>query len=319
MKILITGGFGFLGARLAEYLLKKDYKVTLASRSKRSLNRSLLKAHSIQVDWQSESSLESISQNQDIIIHAAGMNADDCKNDPDQAHLFNAITTKKLAKLALKSGVKKFIFLSTAHVYANPLEGLLNEQSIPSNSHPYAASHLGGENFLTDVAQTDKMQGVIVRLSNNFGYPAFDNPTCWSLVINNLCLQAIKSKKMVLMGDGSEIRDFMPISLFCVAMEKILSDRLPYSLNDNIFNISSSRTLSIMEVAQRIQSYCKEKFNLNPEIITRAPDSKKLIKEFCIESKFSKLFEPSYNEAFEKELFKLLDFCQSDKSQHIYI
>ena len=112
MKILITGGFGFLGARLAEYLLKKDHKVTLASRSKRSLNRSLLKAHSIQVDWQSESSLESISQNQDIIIHAAGMNADDCKNDPDQAHLFNAITTKKLAKLALKSGVKKFIFLS---------------------------------------------------------------------------------------------------------------------------------------------------------------------------------------------------------------
>ena len=135
MKILITGGFGFLGARLAEYLLKKDHKVTLASRSKRSLNRSLLKAHSIQVDWQSESSLESISQNQDIIIHAAGMNADDCKNDPDQAHLFNAITTKKLAKLALKSGVKKFIFLSTAHPikFKEQVENSIGDQiSLPS-------------------------------------------------------------------------------------------------------------------------------------------------------------------------------------------
>ena len=73
------------------------------------------------------------------------MNSQDCANDPVAALEFNGVATTRLVSAALSSGVKKFIYLSTAHIYSSPLVGKISEETYPKNFHPYATSHLAGE------------------------------------------------------------------------------------------------------------------------------------------------------------------------------
>ena len=84
-------------------------------------------------------------ENVDVVIHTAGMNAQECASDPEQALAFNGTVTADLVSSAVKQGVQKFIYLSTAHVYKEPLVGTISESSQTTNTHPYATSHLAGE------------------------------------------------------------------------------------------------------------------------------------------------------------------------------
>ena len=65
----------------------------------------------------------------DIVIHAAGINAKNCKIDPHRANTFNCESTLKFIKLSKLSGVKKFLFFSTSNVYSDKLEGDINEDT----------------------------------------------------------------------------------------------------------------------------------------------------------------------------------------------
>ena len=140
MRILITGGCGYLGSNLAIYLSNFGHKIILGTRKKEFFADWLPSAEIIYIDWHSSESLFEACKGVDQIIHAAGMNSQECLSNPISAMKFNCETTIKFAQAALKAGVKRFIFLSTIHVYSSKLIGVFSENSIPSNSHPYAIS-----------------------------------------------------------------------------------------------------------------------------------------------------------------------------------
>jgi UDP-glucose 4-epimerase len=144
-RVLITGGFGFVGGRLATYLAQKGHHVILGSRITSISPAWLPHAEVIQIDWDDEVALEHICSQVDVVIHAAGMNTQDSTADPIAALAFNGLATARLVTAACWKGVQQFIYLSTAHVYANPLVGVITEESCPRNLHPYATSHLAGE------------------------------------------------------------------------------------------------------------------------------------------------------------------------------
>ena len=89
MKILITGGFGFLGSRLAEHFMNQNHDVTLASRSYRKLTGNLSEVNFFKVDWGDQKNLDKMVDKQDVVIHAAGLNARNCLDNPDAANSFN--------------------------------------------------------------------------------------------------------------------------------------------------------------------------------------------------------------------------------------
>ena len=107
---------------------------------------------------------------------------------------FNGVATKRLVEAASRAGVKKFIYLSTAHVYASPLVGTITEQTLPNNSHPYASSHLAGESAVLNADERGVIQGVVMRLSNAYGAPMHKGVNCWMLVVNDLCRQAVQTR-----------------------------------------------------------------------------------------------------------------------------
>ena len=208
MNILITGGSGFIAGRLAKHFSLKFKKVLLVTRKK---NLKLDLPDNVQIkniDWDNQFNLENLCDNIDIIFHTAGMNAKIAKKDPKKADIFNGYKTLKLIKSAIKKNVKKFIFLSTAHVYSNPLIGIINEDTKVTNAHPYATSNILAENFIIQSISDSKINGYIFRLSNVFGAPINIGSDCWHLAIQDICYQAIKNKKIILNSNGSQKRDF---------------------------------------------------------------------------------------------------------------
>lgn len=310
MKILITGAFGFVGGRLAKYLAGRGHEILLGTRIARSSPDWGPGLEVVKTDWFNEDALTSLCRNVDVVIHAAGMNAQDCEIEPVAALHFNGVATAALVTASCKAGVKKIIYFSTAHVYGSPLSGVLTEEICPVNLHPYATSHLAGENAVLWAHQKGKIEGWIFRLSNSFGAPSYKNVNTWNLLVNDICRQAIVSNKIVLKSSGTQCRDFVTLSTVEKTIEASLLGTAPESTN-LIFNLSSGRSTSIMEMAELVASRYR---NITGEekiyIENISDDEGKIWHPFLISvEKLRKngLFFESIN---EPEIDGLLNFCK---------
>jgi UDP-glucose 4-epimerase len=265
MKILITGASGYLGGRLALSLSERN-KVYLASRSQ--LNKDLFKhidSSSLIIDWNDQDSLLKAVNDVDTVIHLAGMNAQECYQNALKAKEVNMGNTASLLSAAIKSNVSHFIYLSTAHVYKNPLQGSFDESSPINGDHPYATSHYLGEKVVLDAHKKSLINTTIIRLSNAFGAPINKEVNCWMLLVNDLCKQLVEKNQMIIRSSGEQRRNFITLTDTCRAIEHLASDN-SYK-KDPIFNVGSDWTPTIKEiallVAKRYELITKNKPSIN--------------------------------------------------------
>ncbi|MDA7738813.1 SDR family oxidoreductase [Amylibacter sp.] len=265
MRILIAGGFGFVGGRLVQYLSAQGHEIVIGSRMIKAPN---VKFHDVEVkkiEWNNGITLSQICEGIDVIIHAAGMNAKECSEDPKGALNFNGNGTNRLAIAARDAGVKKFIYLSTAHVYASPLVGSITEETETLNMHPYATSHLAGESSLLEIGKSSKMSAIVLRLSNAFGVPIHWSVNCWSLLINDLCKQAVQTKKLVLTSDGTQLRDFISLQEVCRVIGKITVANERFRAKQ-VFNLGSGASKSVRETAMLVRHRSMKVLGFAPEL-----------------------------------------------------
>ena len=311
MRVLITGGTGYLGGRVAQYLTNHpEFEVYLGSRKTNTLPDWTDQLKVVKTSWDSPSALDEICKNVDAVIHMAGMNAQDCAADPSAAIEVNGVATSRLLDASIRQGVKRFIYLSTAHVYASPLEGSINEGTCPNNLHSYAASHKAGED-VTRLAHLDgKIKTVVIRLSNSFGAPADDMANCWMLLVNDLCLQAIKNKTLTLHTDGTQQRDFITLEDVSRAIKHFLT--IPdIDCGDGLFNVGGECVMTIWEMANRIAECCNTRFGFKPDIKRPLVKLDKQRKQLYYE--ITKLKESSFylKDNIDKEITRTLEFCVS--------
>lgn len=272
MRILITGGRGFIGGRLGQHLHNAGHQVILGSRKASGPPDWLPLAEVCETEWQKVPVLAQICNRVDVVIHAAGMNAQDCSADPTAALEFNGLATARLLTAAVRTGVKRFIYLSTAHVYANPLVGDISEATCPRNLHPYASSHLAGENVVLDATLRGYIDGIALRLSNAYGAPTHMRSNCWMLLVNDLCRQAVENRKLVLRSSGLQQRDFIAMTEVCRVVEH-MSTRNFETPQANVFNVGSGVSMTILEMAQLVQQRCKLVLGFEPELHRSATGS----------------------------------------------
>jgi UDP-glucose 4-epimerase len=263
LRILITGGFGFIGGRFALQLAQAGHQIVLGSRNASTPPVWLPKAEVVQIEWDDDASLEHCCSDIDVVIHAAGMNAQECAADPVAALAFNGLATARLVAAANRARVPRFIYLSTAHVYASPLAGTFTEKTCPSNLHPYATSHLAGEQAVLSASQRGQMQGIVLRLSNAFGAPMHSAVNCWMLLVNDLCKQAVQTRKLVLHTNGLQQRDFIALSDVCRFIEYLIMGHGELA-QPAIFNVGSGESQSVFAMAQIIQQRCREVLSFEP-------------------------------------------------------
>jgi UDP-glucose 4-epimerase len=269
LKILVTGGLGYLGGRISQSLIECGHQVFIGSRSKIKPPNWAEQARIVQLEWGDLKALSSVLKGIDVVVHAAGMNAHECEMDPIEALEFNGVATARLVQACVNTNVSKFIYLSTVHVYCSPLSGVISEDSATVNRHPYATSHAAGENVV--LQQNKNFTGVVLRLSNCIGTPLDKNTNCWMLVVNDFCRQVIEFKEIKVNSSQKLRRDFVPISLLC-DMISFLVDKKG-KIGEDIINVSLAKTASLQEMVSLISERSESILGYRPKATFRSHDS----------------------------------------------
>lgn len=269
--LLITGGFGYVGGRLAQYLASMpDTRVTLGSRQRQPAPAWLPQASVASMAWQDTAALADACSGVDMLVHCAAMNETDAARDPVAALEVNAVATARLLQAAQLAGVTRFLYFSTAHVYGAPLAGRLDEDTLPRPVHPYATSHRAAEDLVFAGNVSGTVRGVVLRLSNSFGAPAHLAVNRWSLLVNDLCRQAVTQQQLVLRSSGLQRRDFVSLTDVARATQHLLN--LPDAqLGPGLFNLGGAWAPTIREMAMLIAERCQTVLGFAPALQAPLP------------------------------------------------
>ncbi len=304
-RVLITGGAGYLGGRIGDFLSQSGYDVYLGSRNSFSQNI-LTSCSKVVTNWQ-DSDLK-FCNGFDVILHAAGMNAKSSSEHHEEALRVNGKLTEKLIEKSSKYGCKRFFFLSTVHVYKSPLIGTFDEESKTSNIHPYASSQSYGEMALIKALKNKSIAGAVLRLSNCFGYPANTSNECWNLVLNEFIRSAFLYGKISINGNCYSKRDFLPITALNGILLQILEKQEPIP---EIINISSGKSRNLLEVAINVSDIVSRHTGKKVKVIKNTASEKETtltIKNAALEK--MNIFP---REDFELEIRSMLDYLKSCK------
>jgi UDP-glucose 4-epimerase len=310
MRVLITGGFGFIGGRIARHFQAAGHGVVLGSREAKMPPEWLPDSKVAQIVWSNSDALEQVCSGVNLIVHAAGMNAQDCRADPVAALEVNGVATARLVAAAAKARVNRLLYLSTAHVYASPLAGTFTEAACPNNLDPYASSHLAGENVVLNASQQKDLEGVVLRISNAFGPPAHKEVDCWTLLVNDLCRQAVETGKMTLRSGGGQRRDFVSMTKLCHIADHLATRDIDVSMR-NIFNVGAGASRTVIEMAQCIQQRCKVVLGFEPELIRPIPLSDEARVNLVYQSEALEALGVSVKTNDNNEIDDLLAFCSA--------
>ena len=247
-EILVTGGFGYLGGRIAEHFRDRGYHVAVFGLMPEPEIMKWVEGFDIRIgDVTKPETLRNAVRPNSAIIHLASVNQQICEKDPAQSVLVNGIGTFNMLEEARAAKAARFIYFSTFHVYGKVSVQEISEETTPNPALHYGISHLLGEMF---VRQT-RMRGVdavSVRPTNGYGAPAHLWADCWMLALNDFCRSAVNQGRIVLATTGEQRRDFVSIRDIIQAVEILLGN----TALDQVYNVGGDNVLSIRELAQRV-------------------------------------------------------------------
>ncbi len=258
MKILITGGAGFIGSQLGLYLANKKHNVTLLDNLSSGYiynfakNKQLLN-NFICMDIR-DPSLEKVMQGVDVIFHIAGfVSLPGCNDDPSQAYSINVAGTANVLEAARKNNVKKIIFASTAALYENEELLPFSESVSPAPTLIYAQSKKAAEDLCKSYIDMYGMDITILRFFNVYGPHMDYRPP--SYLISYLIGCLLKKESPILHSNGKQARDFVYVTDVARLCEITILH--PKSKNE-IFNVGSGTQITVQEIFDLIAHFLGE-------------------------------------------------------------
>ena len=260
--VLLVGGFGNLGGRIAAHLSQfQDHQIVLASRKKQAAPLWAKDAQTIQLDITDPTTFANIPKSVNCIIQLAGTNDLDSAQNPELAHRVTTEGTTALLNHAVDNGIERFIYFSTAHVYGAPLTGNFTETSSTDPVHPYATTHLQAELAVGAAHERGEILGIRVRLSNGFGRPMTYEAADWRTLTSDLCRQAVLEKRMEMRTDGLQERNFITKTDIARAVQHLIA--LPKTdVSNGLFNLGGSGSQTLLAMANMIQERAQKKFGV---------------------------------------------------------
>ena len=265
-RVLITGGFGYLGGRIAvEIARQNSWQVRLGSRRNLNPPSWLPEAQTVCLDVMKPEIFDKALKGVHAVVHLAALNEAESREFPERALEVNTLGTIRLLNAAIRRKVRRFIYFSTAHIYGAPLVGQITESTVPRPMNPYACTHLAAERLVLAARDEGSIEGIVLRQSNGFGAPTHRDADCWMLLVNDLCRQAVRDKKLVLRSSGLQQRDF--ITLHDVGRVAAHFLDLPRTrCADGLFNLGGGCSMSVLSMAERVISCCRETLGHEPQL-----------------------------------------------------
>ena len=253
-RVLITGGLGYVGGRMAVHLSEARPEMPLRIITRRPARQWPEWTGGMDVvnaDVLDSPSLNAALAGVDTVIHLAAIDENDCVRDPDLALEVNGRGTYLLLQACREQNVNRMIYFSTFHVYGPGAVQPITEITATRPVHPYAFTHRLAEDYVNWFRQRDQMETMIVRLSNGFGYPADMLTNRWTLVFNDMCTQAVESGEVRLRSKGTQHRDFITLGDVARGTEHLLSLG-GNDWGDGLLNLGGDCSLSIYQAAEHV-------------------------------------------------------------------
>ena len=253
MKILITGGAGFIGAHLVRKLINDGHK-TLIVDSLKTIGGIIYihpKSKFIKGDILDKKILNKIKiWRPDIIYHLAAQSGGESAYDnPRNDYLSNGFGTFELCKIAKEINVKKFIYTSSVAVYGSVTHKKINEKTRINPNSIYGISKFAGELFVNQILGGTKTQTVIFRLFNSYG-PGEDLNFLKKGMVSIYCSFIWRKKPMIVKGSLKRIRNFQYIDdvvniLYLTIKNKKLK-------KNELFNLSNGKSVTVKKLIKTI-------------------------------------------------------------------
>jgi len=283
MKIFIVGGLGYIGGRLARALSNhKDVTVYLTTRRDEANIPAWAEAFNVlMMDLLDEESVSRCLKEArpDIVIHLGSVDYVACLHNPKEANEVNIEGTSRLLDQAYRNGVRKFIYFSSFHVYGD-LRGDVTESNPLLPSHAYGETKRSAEDHIKQFHIDKKMQVLILRLSNGYGY-AMDRGVAghvWTLVFNAFCKQAMEERRITIRSD--QYRNFITLYDITCAVQHFLFS-IPKEWQDGVFNLGGEECLLVSEVAEKISKLYEKHYKNGPlKINGPAEDANRVFEPF---------------------------------------
>jgi|SRR3990170_101574 len=279
MRILITGGAGFIGSYLCEKYTKEGHTVLCLDNflSGNLLNVRHLLIHQnfklIKGDILDFDLLERISRDVDVIFHlAAQIHVDRSYVEPRLTFEINVMGTQNVLEVARIFDVKKVVHASTSEVYGSAQYVPIDEKHPLDAPHPYGASKIAADRICHAYVTTYGMNISIPRFFNIFGPRQRD--IGYGGVISIFTRRILNDMPPVIYGDGRQTRDYTYIEDAVRAFDLILN----YNARLDPTNIGTGKEVSIIDLANLIIDLCGKKKTIKPiHVETRIGEVKKLI------------------------------------------
>ncbi len=259
MKILITGGAGFIGSHIGDFLVENEHKViildNLSSGKKENINP---KAKLIEADVTDFPKIEEIfaEEKPEIVYHlAAQMDVRKSVEDPLFDSKTNILGSLNLLNLSVKYKIKKFIFSSTGGAtYGDTDNRPTPETETEWPLSPYGVAKLSVDKFLNYFHQIHGLNYVSLRYGNVYG--PRQNPHGEAGVIAIFFNKMLKGDQPVINGDGLQTRDYVFVS--DVAKANLLA--LQNFEKTGIFNVGTGVETNVNQLFQEINQHFENKF-----------------------------------------------------------
>ena len=256
MKLLITGGAGFIGSNFVRYWLTTHPADTITNIDKltyagnlRNLEglggaANLLRHAHVRMDI-SDPAAEELMTGVDAVVHFAAESHVDRSIDSSGVFIeTNVGGTQKLLEAARKKRVQRFVHISTDEVYgALGQTGEFTEETPLDPNSPYAASKAGGDLVARAYFRTHRLPVIITRACNNYG--PFQHP---EKLIPLMTTNALEGKPLPVYGEGQQVREWLHVEDNCRAIAAVLERGTP----GEVYNIGSGERKANLEIVQTI-------------------------------------------------------------------
>ena len=282
MKILITGGAGFIGTNFILYMMKKysDYQIVNFDSLTYAGNLNNLKEvesnpnyNFIKGDICNEAEVKSAMTDCDWVVHfAAESHVDRSIMDPDTFVKTNILGTNTLLRIAKELEIKRFHHISTDEVYGD-LEGtdnLFTEETPYAPSSPYSATKASSDHLVRAWQRTFKFPTLITNCSNNYGPYQFPEKLIPLIILN-----ALEGKNLPIYGNGKQIRDWLYVddharALLHVALTGKIGETYNIGGHNEMQNIEVVR--EVCSILDRLLPSSHDNISKYEELITYVDD-----------------------------------------------